>query len=388
MNQRHLLPIIFQAIMLLIILSALFGCSQSISKAPERILVGAIRWDAWHTPAQLLTGEDPVKSVERSLSPKRYHFRVPFFGKIISDSVIKIDGYTSKIMDEEIKYAMNGGLDYWAFLLYDPNSSMSQGLAHYLSSKKRSAINFCAIAQPDNLCFDEKSGNGETRLLKLFKEPGYQKVAGDRPLIYIFRPEDEWVEKIGGLDKTRKLIDAFRMESIKAHCGNPYVVVMHFNVEHAKKMADILGAEAISDYAIWGSGGLNGTPYSELTAATRNVWTRSESTGAQVVPLVMSGWDRRPRIERPVPWERSYQKPYVGMEKYFSLPTPEELAAHLKDAITWTKSRKQVCPAKTVLVYAWNEHDEGGWLCPTLDKNNQPDDSRLKALNKVIHSLN
>jgi hypothetical protein len=177
------------------------------------------------------------------------------------------------------------------------------------------------------------------------------------------------------------------MKSIKANSGDPYLVVMHFNIEHAKKMADILGAEAISDYAIWGNGGLNGSPYSELTAAARNTWIKSEATGAQVVPLVMTGWDRRPRIERPVPWETGWQKPYEGMEKYFALPTPEELAEHLKEAIMWTKERKQVCPAKTVIIYAWNEHDEGGWLCPTISENNDVDDSRLKAMKKVLESI-
>ena len=102
----------------------------------------------------------------------------------------------------------------------------------------------------------------------------------------------------------------------------------------------------------------------------------------------MTGWDRRPRIERPVPWETGWQKPYEGMEKYFALPTPEELAAHLKEAILWTKERKQTCPAKAVIIYAWNEHDEGGWLCPTLYENNKADVSRLKALKKVLKSLN
>ena len=319
---------------------------------------------------------------------KLIHFRIPFLGGIIPDSVIKFDGYTQQIIDQEIEFAKQGGLDYWAFLLYSPENSMSQGLSLYLSSKKRSDINYCAIAQPVNYSVDEGYGNGRARLLKLIKEPGYQKVMGNRPLIYIFRPDEAWVEKVGGNEKARQLIDALRSESIKANCGDPYLVIMHFDIELAKKMANILGAEAISDYAIWGSGGFNGTPFSELTASTRNVWIKSEATGAQVVPLVMTGWDRRPRIERPVPWETGWQKPYEGMEKYFALPTPEELAAHLKEAILWTKERKQTCPAKAVIIYAWNEHDEGGWLCPTLYENNKADASRLKALKKVLKSLN
>ena len=37
----------------------------------------------------------------------------------------------------------------------------------------------------------------------------------NRPIIYIFRPEDEWIEKVGGAQKARQLIDSFRMKSIR-----------------------------------------------------------------------------------------------------------------------------------------------------------------------------
>ena len=52
--------------------------------------------------------------------------------------------------------------------------------------------------------------------------------------------------------------------------------------------------------------------------------------------------------------------------------------------------------ANTVLMYAWNEHDEGGWICPTLkvDENGNQlygengekliDTSRIEAIKKAI----
>ena len=79
----------------------------------DPVKVGAIRWDAWHTPTQNLehgAQGGAVKAVERSLSPKRYQFRAPFFTKVISDSAIKIDGYTQHIMDQEIDFAKQGAL--------------------------------------------------------------------------------------------------------------------------------------------------------------------------------------------------------------------------------------------------------------------------------------
>ncbi len=37
------------------------------------------------------------------------------------------------------------------------------------------------------------------------------------------------------------------------------------------------------------------------------------------------------------------------------------------------------CPAGAMLIYAWNEHDEGGWLCPTLGEGR----ARILALERM-----
>ena len=42
-----------------------------------RPLVGAIRWDAWHGELS-----EVGKAVEKTLSPLKYHFRLPWFAKI------------------------------------------------------------------------------------------------------------------------------------------------------------------------------------------------------------------------------------------------------------------------------------------------------------------
>ena len=117
----------------------------------------------------------------------------------------------------------------------------------------------------------------------------------------------------------------------------------------------------------------------------RGFWERCEKTGAQVVPIAMAGWDRRPRIEHPVPWEK-YQKPGEGMERYYATPTPQELAAHIEEAMRWAAERPARCPAQAVILYAWNEHDEGGWLQPTLGADGKPDASRIRAIGKVLRS--
>ena len=60
--------------------------------------------------------------------------------------------------------------------------------------------------------------------------------------------------------------------------------------------------------------------------------------------------------------------------------TPYKLASHVRVAIEWTKSKRDLNPTTANIHYAWNEHDEGGWLQPTLGADGKPDDSRVKVL--------
>jgi hypothetical protein len=93
----------------------------------------------------------------------------------------------------------------------------------------------------------------------------------------------------------------------------------------------------------------------------------------------MTGWDRRPRVEHPVPWERQ-QRPGAGIEYYFGAPRPEELSAHLRRALAWIQCQPADRRAPATLIYAWNENDEGGWLVPTVPC----DTRRLEALHATL----
>ncbi|MEI7776713.1 MAG: hypothetical protein WCK17_18290, partial [Verrucomicrobiota bacterium] len=65
--------------------------------------------------------------------------------------------------------------------------------------------------------------------------------------------------------------------------------------------------------------------------------------------------------------------------------SPAELAAHMREAVTWTEENSDINPTNSVLIYAWNEHDEGGWLQPTLGFDGLPNEERIKALGSVLH---
>jgi hypothetical protein len=175
----------------------------------------------------------------------------------------------------------------------------------------------------------------------------------------------------------RVTIDAFRTRVQQAGLGNPYIIVQDFSPQNAKAAAVTLGADAISTYLIGNPG--NGTPYINLAADAEGFWNKQKSTGAAVVPLVVVGYDRRPRVQNPGPWETCQQN-CPGIDIYYQQATPQELKNHLQSAIAWTANNASTDPSKLILIYAWNENDEGGWLVPTLSEGTK----KINALSQVL----
>ena len=97
----------------------------------------------------------------------------------------------------------------------------------------------------------------------------------------------------------------------------------------------------------------------------------------------MTGWDRRTRVLNPVSWE-SFQLEKDAVQYYYERGTPEELAAHIGRGVAWFKKHPGKNGVELVLVYAWNENDEGGWLVPALPPPDGEGTARLDALRKVL----
>jgi len=344
-----------------------FACSNNEENIKP--IIGAIRWDAWHG------GEGSIYlAVQKALSEKDFHYRVPFFGEIVSDDSVTIDGSSQQVMDEEIELAAATGLDYWAFVTYEDDSPMSIAIDNYLKSRSRNKINFCLIAETGRWTNPQYL----ERCLRLIKEPGYQLVDSGRPLLYIFLSGEEQIKKaFGGNAGLRAKIDSFRIQVKAAGLKDPYIVIMDFDAQKQKISCDSLGCQAISCYAF--SKGRSNASYRQLCEDAEWYWNECKNTGKQVIPIVMSGWDRRPRIIYPMPWE-TWQKPGENLDKYYETATPSELASHLRSAISWMKTNNASCKTQCAIIYAWNEIDEGGWLLPTI----QGGCERLDSLERVL----
>jgi hypothetical protein len=351
------------------------GRGGSSSRIEEKTVTGAIRWDAWHG-----NRSEVGKAVERSLSPKRWHGRLPFFAKVLGEDQVQIDGASQQVMDREIQYARTARLDYWAFLVYDEGNPMNLGLQHYLSSTQRNGLRFCVILGQDNWKTSESAAKQFQRVAELIGRNEYQKVEGDRPLIYILAAEsdnDTWGARHG-----RVALDQLRSVVRTKGGGNPYIVIQYYRAGRANALREELNADAISAYAYQRDD--KNAAYGQLAREAEQFWDECRSTGSAVVPIVMTGWDRRPRVERPVFWEtQPSQQLNVGIEKYYHEPTAAELSLHLRHALMWVKAHPDAAPARAILIYAWNENDEGGWLVPTLKEGSW----RLRAVREGLRTI-
>ena len=99
----------------------------------------------------MATRASPARPSRRSLGPKHWHYRLPFFAKVLADDRVEVRGDTQEVMDQEIAYAAAGKLDYWTFCYYPKNNPMNYGLQLYLSSTHKSEINFCLLLQGGQL---------------------------------------------------------------------------------------------------------------------------------------------------------------------------------------------------------------------------------------------
>ena len=340
----------------------------------KRPIVGAIRWDAWYGRGS------PVAEVEKTLGPKKYHFRLPFFAKVVSPAAVSIDGDSQSIMEQEIGYAAGAGLDYWAFVDYWDQGNLGIALRRYRAASDKKGLRFCLIEEGARI--DGIGTSGWPRLVTCFKDPHYQTVLDNRPLLFVFGPP-----KVIGKTEFESLAD----QAVAAGLKKPYCVFMGWNpVADAQEMKT-LGFDAVSHYAAGAGYGWEQWPYEQVTKHVRtSYWEVCRQQRIPTITFASAGWDPRPRVEHPTPWisvvphpdptPPEQQQPLVDSVT----ATPAELAQHLQDAIHWTKNNRDLNPANAIIVYGWNENDEGGWLIPTWKPDGQIDSSRLDALSRVL----
>lgn len=275
------------------------------------------------------------------------------------------------IMEQQIDLAADHGLEWFAFCWYwhDDGKTINRaaiesdpkhvGLNLFLKASNNSRLKFCLLVANHagfNIKGEDQWKAAAEFWLPYFKHPRCLTVDG-KPLIIIFNAAGAAKADLDILQLTAK--QAGLPGVAVACCGNGtteqgYRLKTHYNIN----MGYVDGSEEHH--------------YSELVPLHHSVWAGSKTQ--PYIPVVTVGWDKRP-------WEGP-----TGLNQkagwYFPDRTAEQTAGLLADAIQWMdRHPDQTTAERLVLLYAWNEFGEGGYLAPTKG---DPAGSTLKAIQKVI----
>lgn len=350
----------------------------------QRPLLGVIRWDMY-------TGHPYTTQKQEFgfLKPEQYHWRAPFFVRRTGNPEAPLafnPAYSQDLyqqaMEQEIEFAASAGIDYWAFgyEAHPPAGErrcLRDALDAYLASPRRDRLHFCVIVncpavakvayyEPPKVRHTEEeiakdwADNYVADIDALAKLPTYQRVLRDRPLIYLYQPEflgEGRRQTPAPTPRVERCLRELRGRLMEARVGNPYVAGM---INPQSKECESLYDKGLLDcvtlyhqrYA--GTNLRYGTLWGFIKGHT--LFGTFKRPDLKVIPPTMSGANGVPR----------YKEGGAFPMWDWTEPAPGELTAHLFGAFDYVAANPAKCEANTVIMYAWNEHSEGGFLCPTM----------------------
>lgn len=277
-----------------------------------------------------------------------------------------------KVMDKEIEWAVRDGIDFFAFLWYWPEAlSQEEGRLNYpldcflrSTVKGRKYLKFCVV-YTNHGPFDiapRDDWDRYTRLwIKWMSRRDYFRVAAQKgeqakPLFIIFSPQrfhDHWKAVPEG---ARGALNSLREMAAKR--GLPGIVIGGCWDPSSKEIFEEDGYDIVTGYNFAWLGNTQarepGT-YDSLAKGHLSIWDSMATLGKPIIPLITSGWDPRP-------WPGT-----AMVSPYYPDRTPQRFNNFCRSAKGWIDSHEgDVVVPKSVLIYAWNELGEGGYILPTI----------------------
>lgn len=327
-------------------------------------LSGVIRWDGWF----------PGSPYAAAFRDPRWQNRLPTF-TTDRNGELCVCGSDIQTIRNDVALAKSAGIDYFAFDYYypiGPNGKprkdwegMGQALRSFLSLREdgfQFAVNF-GVSLATYLSQDHLA-SVTRELVGMFGQKNYVRVRGNRPVCFLmmFSAEPYLKQDAPPGDKLRAFVDGVRSACADNHLGAPYFVIQNF---WPKILADILSAfkfDAVSSYGnpmgLDPSGPGRQLSYAKCAGASRGFWASSRELKLPLVPPISVGWDNRPRFDA----EPEYKNKPRNVD-YCVPPPKDELAQLVRDGMGAARLSNPEFPS--VLIYAWNEYVEGGYIAPT-----------------------
>lgn len=315
------------------------------------VLVGAYYFDGWSGKTSKTTAvENPPTHLTQALATT-YNGRQPLWGWRDDDVAI---------MEKQIDLAVEHGIDFFVFCWYwaKDNGAFDKqyceskptntSIQLFMKARNRHKMRFAILVANHKGAQIKGEENWKQAIDYLsgrfFNDPQYLKIDG-KPYLSIFLPK-ECVPYTTAMKKEAKQngLDGLYLVS----CGSEqtgFDLMTWYNIrlkEHGRSEE---------------------RTYKELIDNVESKWNEMPSS-RNYAPLVMAGWDNRP-------WETDKAKGVYCVGR-----TPKLFGKHFENAIKRAKNNTHLSN-KLVLIYAWNELGEGGYIIPTKE------DSKGKYLRAI-----
>ena len=341
----------------------------------KNIRMGVVNWDA-SLSQDTYFGFYQI----RSLSQAKYRTWVPFYAELLDDERIDYPQRTVEEYERELRYAIEAGVDYFAYVWYPTEGShqhipksgndcshkvyeLNYARHMYEQSSLTDRIGMCAIlgAHP----FTDRDLE---ELVSAFSRSYYEKIDG-RPLLYIYRGyREEMILRIHSLCQAHNI-------------PKPFTVVMCPDANNIPVSMPL--ADALSAYAAFNESDV--VRYEELCRVAIDNDLLRLRTGNKIIPTFSVGWNPSPRIERTTPWMTNAEgETKYAKVSYAPAASKEELLEGAKEFSHHIKNDVKDKFVGHILTFAWNEFEEGGYICPTYTKDGKINDSRVHAFAEAV----
>lgn len=274
------------------------------------------------------------------------------------------------VVEQQIDCAADHGLGFFAFDWYWPEGANKQtplntGLELYLKAKNKQRLQFCLmVANHGGFHIGPGDWDKVTEVwVRLFKEPTHLKVDG-KPLLIFFSPRE--LRQAFGSSAAVKA--AFEQLGVKARvAGLAGVCVAACATPGPENKWDDLAELKAQGYACLTGYNYHGypakgpdkiQPFARMMEGHQDLWNRfAAKSPLPYMPVVTVGWDKRP-------WEDPAKTNTHAV--YYPDRTPVQVADFVGRAIRWMDEHPdKTTQERILLLYAWNENGEGGYLTPT-----------------------
>lgn len=361
-------PLIFSFSIL--ILGAV-NCSRNEEvdvKEADELLIGAYYFDGW--AGRTIYADDPNEPwAENAPTHLTRRLAEDFADR---EPVWGWRDDAQDIMERQIDLAADNGIDFFLFCWYwqdnrgPINKEAIENLPEhtsfklYLKARNKHRVRFALLVANHEGAKILGAQNWEAAVrhwLPYFNDPQYVTMDG-KPLVVLFDSQDPTEDDLLSMQKEAKKRHLPGL-SIAGCYADPdqtgFAYRTHYNV--------VPGYSAESQEQ----------PFSLLMQASKEEW---HGTPQQpYIPEITVGWDKRP-------WEGPRPE---GLDQeigwYYPDRSPGQFKTFLEDAIEWMDQHPdETTKERMILLYAWNELGEGGYLVPTKG---DPDGEYLRMVKEV-----